>query len=162
MIENVRIGAERSGRDMSSLDLGAWVVFATGPDSLAAKDAARSMVGLYASSMPAEQLERNGVDPASLTDIIAAVGQGRVDRAFELTPPDLADKLSVAGTPEECVAKIRTEIASTGVNHLILAITDAALVKAFSGMDLPGVATMRQQLQLVHDHVMPAFAESTA
>ncbi len=162
MVENVRIGAERAGRDASTLDLGAWIVFATGPDSRAAKDAARAMVGLYASSMPAEQLERNDVDPASLTDIIAAVGEGRVDRAFELTPPDLADKLSVAGTPEECAEKIKTEIASTGVNHLILAITDAALVKAFSGMDLPGVATMREQLQLVHDQVMPAFAGQPA
>lgn len=159
MIDNVRIGAERAGRDMSSLDLGAWIVFATGRDSRAAKDAARAMVGLYASSMPAEQLKRNGVDPASLTEIIAAVAEGRVDRAFELTPPELADKLSVSGTPQECVAKISAEIAPTGVNHLILAITDAALVKAFSGMDLPGVATMREQLQLVHDEVFPAFAD---
>jgi len=120
------------------------------------------MVGLYASSMPAEQLERNDVDPASLTDIVAAVGEGRVDRAYELTPPDLADKLSIAGTPEECAEKIKTEIASTGVNHMVLAITDAALVKAFSGLDLPGVATMREQLQLVHDQVMPAFAAQPA
>jgi alkanesulfonate monooxygenase SsuD/methylene tetrahydromethanopterin reductase-like flavin-dependent oxidoreductase (luciferase family) len=103
----------------------------------------------------------NSIAPL-LTDIIAAVGEGRVDRAFELTPPELADKLSIAGTPEECTAKIKSEIASTGVNHLILAITDAALVKAFSGMDLPGVATMREQLQLVHDHVMPAFATQPA
>ena len=50
--------------------------------------------GLYASSMPAEQLARNDVDPASLTDIIAAVGEGWVDRAFELTSPELADRLT--------------------------------------------------------------------
>ena len=35
-------------------------------------------------------------------------------------------------------------------------------MKAFSGMDLPGVATMREQLRLVHDHVMPAFAAQPA
>ncbi|MQA80590.1 MAG: LLM class flavin-dependent oxidoreductase [Streptosporangiales bacterium] len=159
MVENVRIGAERAGRDADSLDLGAWVVFATGADSKAAKDAARAMVGLYASAMPKEQLERNDVDPAELTDIVAAVGAGRVDQAFELTSPELADRLSIAGTPEECVEKINAQIAGTGVNHMILAITDAALVKAFSGMDLPGVATMREQLQLVHDKVMPAVRD---
>lgn len=158
MVDNVRIGAEKAGRDVNSLDLGAWVVFATGPDSKAAKDAARAMVGLYASAMPVEQLERNDVDPAELTDIIAAVGEGRVDRAFELTSPELADRLSIAGTPAECAEKLSSEITSTGVNHLILAITDAALVKAFSGMDLPGIATMREQLQLIHDEVMPTFA----
>ncbi len=162
MIDNVRVGAERAGRDADSLDLGAWIVFATGPDSRAAKDAARAMVGLYASAMPVEQLERNDVDPAELTEIIAAVGAGRVDRAFELTSPELADRLSVAGTPEECADKIRSQITSTGVNHLILAITDAALVKAFSGMELPGVLSMREQLQLVHDQVMPVFAAQPA
>jgi 5,10-methylenetetrahydromethanopterin reductase len=162
MVDNVRIGAERAGRDAGSLDVGAWIVFATGPDSQAAKDAARAMVGLYASAMPVEQLERNDVDPAELTDIIAAVGEGRVDRAFELTSPELADRLSIAGTPQECADRIKSEIAVTGVNHLILAITDAALVKAFSGMELPGVLTMREQLQLVHDQVMPAFAAQPA
>ncbi|RBM21097.1 5,10-methylene tetrahydromethanopterin reductase [Prauserella sp. PE36] len=162
MVDNVRAGVERAGRDAASLDLGAWIVFATGPDSRAAKDAARAMVGLYASSMPVEQLERNDVDPAELTDIIAAVGEGRVDRAFELTSPELADRLSVAGTPEECADKIKSQITSAGVNHLILAITDAALVKAFSGMELPGVATMREQLRLVHDEIMPAFAAQPA
>ncbi|RZQ60593.1 LLM class flavin-dependent oxidoreductase [Amycolatopsis suaedae] len=157
MVDNVGIGARRAGRDAATLDLGAWIVFAVGRDSAAAKNAARAMVGLYASSMPAEQLERNDVDPAELTGIIAAVGEGRVDRAYELTPPELADRLSVAGTPEECLAKLRTQIVPAGVNHLIFAITDAALVKAFSGVELDGVATMAEQLRLIHDEIMPAL-----
>jgi 5,10-methylenetetrahydromethanopterin reductase len=31
-------------------------------------------------------------------------------------------------------------------------------VKAFTGRELPGVATVEEQLQLIHDEVMPAFA----
>ncbi|MFC7344228.1 LLM class flavin-dependent oxidoreductase [Saccharopolyspora griseoalba] len=158
LVENVKIGAESAGRDWRSLDIGAWVVFATGEDGEAAKQAARAMVGLYASSMPAEQLRRNGVEPESLTEIIAAVGAGDLARAYELTPPELAEKLSIAGTPQECAERIEREIAPTGVNHMILAITDSALVKAFSGMELPGVASTSEQLRLVHDKVMPAFA----
>ncbi|AXK35053.1 LLM class flavin-dependent oxidoreductase [Streptomyces armeniacus] len=157
LVDNVRIGAERAGRDWQSLDIGAWVVFATGEDGEAAKQAARAMVGLYASSMPAEQLRRNGVDPDSLREIIAAVGAGDLSRAYELTSPELAEKLSVAGTPQECAEKINREILASGVNHMILAITDAALVKAFSGMELPGVLSMSEQLQLVHDKVKPAL-----
>lgn len=156
VVENVRIGAERAGRDWRSLDIGAWVVFATGEDGEAAKQAARAMVGLYASSMPVEQLQRNDVPPESLEDIVAAVGAGDLKRAYELTPPELAEKLSIAGTPQECADKINREIAPSGVNHMILAITDSALVKAFSGMDLPGVLSMAEQLRLVHDKVMPA------
>jgi 5,10-methylenetetrahydromethanopterin reductase len=155
--EHFRAGAEKAGKDWTTLDFGAWVVVAVGRDSAAAKEAARSMVGLYASSMPAEQLKRNGVDPDDLKPVIDALGKGDLAAAIELTRPDIAERLSVAGTPEECVAKLRSEIVDAGVNHLIFAVTDAALVKALMGRDLDNVATVTEQLQLIHDEVMPAF-----
>ena len=156
MVEHCRIGAERAGKQVEDLDLGAWVVFATGEDSAAAKQAARSMVGIYASSMPHEQLQRNGVDPKDLEPIIAAIGGGDLAKGVQLTSPELADRLSISGTPEECVEKIKSEIEPAGINHMILAITDASLVKAFTGLDsdVPDTST---QLQLVHDRVMPSF-----
>jgi 5,10-methylenetetrahydromethanopterin reductase len=155
--EHLRAGAEKAGKDWTTLDFGAWVVVSVGRDSTAAKDAARSMVGIYASSMPAEQLERNGVDPDSLKPIIDAIAGGDLARGIELTTPEIADKLSFSGSPEEVTAKIK-EIEPAGVNHVIAAITDASLVKAFTGRELPGVATVEEQLQLLHDEVMPAFA----
>lgn len=157
MIEHCTIGAERAGKNVQDLDLGAWVVFSVGEDSAKAKDAARSMVGLYASSMPHEQLRRNGVEPEEVAPIIAAIGAGDLARGIELTSPELAEKLSIAGTPEECIAKIRTEIEPTGINHMILAITDADLVKALMGRELEGVADVDTQLRLVAEHLMPAF-----
>ena len=155
--EHLRAGAERAGKDWTSLDFGAWVVVAVGRDSAAAKDAARSMVGIYASSMPAEQLERNGVDPDQLKPIVDAIAGGDLARGIELTTPDIAEKLSFAGTPDEVTAKVK-EIEPTGVNHLIAAITDASMVKAFTGRELSGVATVEEQLRLLHDEVMPAFS----
>ena len=65
--EHFRAGAERAGKNPDDLDFAAWVVTAIGRDSAAAKQAARSMVGIYASSMSQEQLARNGVDQAELT-----------------------------------------------------------------------------------------------
>ena len=108
--------------------------------------------------MPHEQLKRNGVDPAEMAPIIEAIGAGDMAKGIELTNPELADRLSIAGTPEECVAKIKEQVEPTGVNHMILAITDAALVKALMGRELEGVPDINAQLQLVHDRVMPAFA----
>ena len=68
------------------------------------------------------------------------------------------------GVPTRLVATIREpteqkvrEIVDAGVNHLIFAITDAALVKALMGRDLDNVASVNEQLQLIHDEVMPAF-----
>ncbi len=156
-VKHIKIGAERANRDWQTLDIASWVVFAVGRDSAAAKAAARSMVGIYASSMPKEQLERNGVDPEALAPVIEAIGAGDLAKGIELTDPDIADRLSFAGTPEEVVTQLKDEVEGTGVNHMICAITDASLVKAFTGQALDGVATVEEQLRLIHDEVMPAF-----
>ena len=62
--------------------------------------------------------------------------------------------MSVAGTPEECVAKLK-EIEAAGVNHMILAITDASLVKTFMGRDIEGVADVDTQLRLIAERIIP-------
>lgn len=156
-VRHLRAGAERAGRDWRSLDIGAWVVFATGPDSALAKEAARSMVGLYASSMSDEQLQRNGVDPGALRPVLDAVRAGDLARGIELTSPDVVDRLAIAGTPEECAEQIRSQLLPAGVNHVICAITDQTLVKAFAGRELPGVASVDEQLRLIHQVVRPAI-----
>src|ERR671916_901127 len=89
--EHLRIGAERAGKDWTTLDFGAWVVVAVGREGAAAKDAARSMVGIYASSMPAEQLERHGIDAAQLKPIIDAIGSGDLAKGIELTTPEITE-----------------------------------------------------------------------
>ena len=55
------------------------------------------------------------------------------------------------------MAKLK-EIEATGVNHMILAITDATLVKTFMGRDIEGVADVDTQLRLIADKIMPEFA----
>ena len=54
-------------------------------------------------------------------------------------------------------AKLKT-LEPAGVNHMILAITDAGLVKAFTGREIHGVADVNTQIRLVAEQVMPAFA----
>ncbi|WP_030485169.1 LLM class flavin-dependent oxidoreductase [Nocardioides aequoreus] len=157
MVEHMTIGAERAGKDVNDLDIGAWVVFATGEDSAVAKDAARSMVGLYASAMPHEQLVRNGIDPADMAPIIEKLGAGDLAGSIDATTPEIGETLSIAGTPEECVAKLK-EIEAAGVNHMILAVTDATLVKTFMGREIDGVADVDTQLRLIAERIMPAFA----
>ena len=155
--KHFRAGAERAGKDPDDLDFAAWVVTAVGRDSAAAKQAARSMVGIYASSMPKELLERNGVDAAELAPIVAAMNEGELAKSIELTSPELADKLSFSGTPEEVTNKIKAQLEGTGVNHYIAAITDADIVKAFTGQSVEGVATVEEQLRLFANEVMPNF-----
>jgi 5,10-methylenetetrahydromethanopterin reductase len=69
------------------------------------------MVGIYASSMPAEEFARNGVDAAELKPIIDAIVAATWPKGVEVTSPELAERLSVSGSPAECAAKLRDKVA---------------------------------------------------
>jgi 5,10-methylenetetrahydromethanopterin reductase len=162
MAEHVGKGAERAGRDASELDMGAWVVTVVSEDSAAAKHAARILVAFYISSMPEEQLARHGIDASELAPVVEALGAGDVAKAVQLFEPHYAEKLSLAGTPEEVVEKIQSDIQPAGINHMILALSDAGLVKLFSGEEVPNVPDINGQLRLVAERVMPAFEPAVA
>jgi 5,10-methylenetetrahydromethanopterin reductase len=157
VVENIRKGAESAGRSLDDLDIGAWVVTVVAEDSAAAKRAARILVAFYISSMPAEQLERHGITIDEVQPVVDALGSGEVAKAIDLFRPELAEKLSVAGTPEECVEKIKRDIQPAGVNHMVLALSDSHLVEFFSGQKVEGVPDIRGQLRLVAERMVPAF-----
>jgi len=157
-VEHGRIGADRAGRDVDDLDLGAWVVFVVSEDSAAAKRAARIITAFYIPSMPPELLERHGVDLEGIQPINEAFAAGDVAKAVELTTPELAEKLSLAGTPDECVEQIKTNIQAAGINHMILAVTDSDLVEFFTEQKVENVPDVRGQLKLIAEQIMPAFA----
>ena len=83
--------------------------------------------------------------------------RGRRREGRRAVQPEYAEKLSMAGTPEEVVEKIKADIQPAGVNHMVLALSDAALVKLFSGEEVAGVPDINGQLRLVAERVMPAF-----
>jgi 5,10-methylenetetrahydromethanopterin reductase len=157
VVDHVKVGAERAGRDWQDLDLGAWIVSVVSEDSAAAKRAARILVAFYIPSMPAEQLARHGIDQAELRPMFDAFAVGDVSKAINMFSPELAAKLSVAGTPEECAEQIERDIAPAGINHVILALADAHLVEFFSGQAIEGVPPITDQLRLVAERMMPAL-----
>jgi 5,10-methylenetetrahydromethanopterin reductase len=116
------------------------------------------MAAFYIPAMPKNQVERHGLEYESLQPITEAFGAGDVAKALELTTPELGDKLSIAGTPDECVQKLRENILPAGVNHIICSVTDPYLVKHFSGHELSNVPDVQGQLRLIHDEVIPAVA----
>lgn len=156
--EHFRKGAEKGGRNPDDLDLGAWLCWSCAEDGEAAKRAARIMVAFYISSMPENQLQRHGLTRDGMQPILDALGNGEIDKAIELTSPEIATTLSVAGTPEECVEQLKRDILPAGVNHVIAAVTDSKLVKTFSGKDIDGVPDVQGQLRLIAERVVPALA----
>jgi 5,10-methylenetetrahydromethanopterin reductase len=155
-------GAQKAGRGIAELDMGAWCVTVVSEDSEAAQRAARMLVTFYVSAMPPEQVVRHGIDPDELKPVVDTLAGGDVKGAIERFKPEYAEKLSLAGTPEEIVEKIKSDLQPAGVNHMVLALSDAALVKIFTGEEIANVPDVNGQLQLVADRVMPAFSAAIA
>jgi len=157
MIDNARQGADKAGRNVDDLDLGAWLVMSIMEDSVAARETARIMAAFYLSAMPEQQLNRHGISGADIKPILDAFAAGDVARALELTTPELGEMFSVAGTPDEVAERLQRDIISTGVNHIIGAVVDPYLVKAFTSIDIPNAIDTHAQLRLIRDRVMPAL-----
>jgi 5,10-methylenetetrahydromethanopterin reductase len=158
--DHVRIGAERAGRDWKTLDIAAWGVSCVAEDRAAARECVRVLVAFYIPAMPVEQVMRHGIAVEQTQPIHEAFAHGDVERAIELTTPDLVEKLSFSGTPEDVVAQIRENVVPAGMNHVILSLCDPTLAEHWLGRpgSYGGVPHMKDQLQLIHDRVMPALA----
>ena len=153
-----RRGAERSGRDWRDLDLADNPLGAIALEPEPAREAARIMAAFYIGSMPAELLARHGIEVTDVRSIVEAFTAGDVQRALELTPPELGAALSVAGTARDWIEKIEGDFLPAGFNHLLVTFADPFLVESWSGRKIDGLPSLEDQLRLFHDEVMVALA----
>ena len=101
-------------------------------DRDAARECVRVLVAFYIPAMPVEQVQRHGIDVAQTQPIFDAFASGDVERAIELTTPDLVEKLSFSGTPEDVVEQIQANVVPAGMNHVILSLCDPTLARALA------------------------------
>ena len=155
--DHLAAGALASGRDPSSLDLGDCVACAISTDGESARAAARAAAAFYIPSMPAELLERHGLEPERVAPIVDAFRRGEVAGALRLATPDITDPICIAGTPEEWVERIRADFIPNGMTHLVLVVIDSPLVESWCGVpvDVPNTLT---QLRLIAEQVLPELS----
>jgi len=155
--DHFKIGAAKAGRDWTQLDLGAGIIGTIGEDSAAARNAARKVGAFYLPALGDEAAEKHGIDPKRLVPIKEAFQRGDIKQAIELTPDDIADSQILAtGSPEEVVEQLRV-VDEEGFGHICIDLIDAHAVKNMTGFDVDGIPSASEQLQLLHDKIMPAF-----
>ncbi len=120
--------------------------------------AARTLAAFYIPSMPSVLLERHGIAPESVRPIVAAFGSGDVAEAVRLTSDDVADRISIAGTPDDWVERLRADVLPSGLDHLIVVPADPFLTHSWAGVQVDGLPDLAGQLRLLHDEVMPVVA----
>ena len=155
-VEHFRAGAERAGRDPAGLDLGDSLLGAIAADGDVARRAGRILASFYIPSMPAALLERHGIDPERVAAVNDAFAAGDVQRALKATPEEVADKIMVAGTPEDWVRWLTETYAPAGLNHALVSFTDPFTLKAWAGIEIDGLPDLAEQVRIVGEQVLPA------
>jgi 5,10-methylenetetrahydromethanopterin reductase len=77
---------------------------------------------------------------------------------LRLTSDDIADRISIAGTPDDWVERLRADVLPSGLDHLIVVPADPFLTHSWAGVQVDGLPDLAGQLRLLHDEVMPAVA----
>jgi len=157
IVENVRRGAEEASRDWRSLEVCASLTSAISEDGESARTAARIKAAFYLPSMPRRLVERHGVPFSEVEPINEAFARGDVAAALRLAPPELADRFCIAGTPEEVAARIKADVLPSGINHVVLALTDKGLPLEWAGIELPGLPSLVEQIRMIGERVVPAL-----
>jgi 5,10-methylenetetrahydromethanopterin reductase len=157
IVDNVRRGAEKASRDWRSLELCASLTSAISEDGESARIAARTKAAFYLPSMPRPLIERHGVPFTEVQPINEAFARGDVATALRLTPPELADRFCIAGTPEEVAAKLKTDVLPSGINHIALALTDRSQPLGWAGIELPNLPDLSAQIRLIGERILPAL-----
>lgn len=103
---NLKAGAQKAGRDVSTLDIASETICSISTDRAEAYRRARIQVGIYASYPVSEPLvDQLGLQKQRLEVLNALMteGPGCLERVVS---DELVDALSITGTPDECRRKL--------------------------------------------------------
>jgi 5,10-methylenetetrahydromethanopterin reductase len=151
-------GAERAGRSRDSrdrLDLGDSLLGAIAADGEAARRAGRILTAFYIPSMPPALLARHGIALDEVAPINEAFAAGDVKRALAATPDAIADRLVVAGTPDDWLRWLTETYAAAGLDHALVSFTDPFTLRSWAGLEVDGLPTLPEQIRLFGEHVLP-------
>jgi 5,10-methylenetetrahydromethanopterin reductase len=135
-------GLARAGRSREGLDLGDSLLGAIATDREAARRAARVLAAFYIPSMPPALLERHGIAPEDVTP------EG---------PDALADRIVVAGTPDDWLDWLTGTYAAAGFDHALVSFADPFTLRAWAGTAIDGLPTLGEQVRLFGEQVLPAL-----
>jgi hypothetical protein len=64
----------------------------------------------------------------------------------------------VAGSPEDWIAWLTTTYAPAGLTHALVSFTDPFTLKAWAGIEIDGLPSLCEQVQLMGERVLPEIS----
>jgi 5,10-methylenetetrahydromethanopterin reductase len=120
-LKQIKIGAEKSGRDPSEIDLASLIMISVVEDEDAEMETLRSKVAFLALLPQFDPiLKLSGLDGLDDIDGIREAGRrGDIEGAAKLVPDELMEKMAIYGTKKECSRRLRA-FEDAGVNLPVL------------------------------------------
>ena len=112
----IKKGLEAAGE--KEFDVGAYTATSIGPDSDAAKNAAKIVVAFIAAGSPPPVIERHGLPDGFNTQMGEFLAKGDFGGAIGAVTDEALDAFSVCGTPDEFIPKIEG-LAEMGVTQYV-------------------------------------------
>ncbi len=117
VLQHVRRGAVRTGRDLSTIDVAACIWCSVSSDRVAAERALREKIAYYGHSLSPLILQRLGVERAEFEPISRAVNvEGNPERAMAMVTPAML-RIGVAGSAAELIPRLEY-LVGLGARHL--------------------------------------------
>jgi 5,10-methylenetetrahydromethanopterin reductase len=108
--------------------------------------------------MPPALLERHGISSAEVLSVNSAFAAGDVKRALAATPASIADRLIVAGTPEDWAMWLTDTYAAAGLTHALVSFADPFTLRSWANVEVSGLPSLCEQVRLFGEEVLPALA----
>ena len=79
-------------------------------------------------------------------------------RRYDARPDELADRFCIAGTPEDIVDRIRSDVLPSGIDHVVLALTNRGLARDWAGLDLRIYRRSKTRSSLIGTRILPELS----
>ena len=143
-MEHVRRGLEKSGRDVGSFDVGAYILSSISEDERAARDRLRPFVAILISLMAPQPTTPIFAAVGLAADTIRAFGEGfaRGKVPADMVTDEMIDTFTIAGSPARCRENL-ARLVEAGMTAPVF-------------FEVPGVAP-QQTMDDAHRHLLPYF-----
>lgn len=116
--EQIKIGADRVGRDLSGFKIAAYLLISIDKDREYARNRVKSKIAYYLGLHGVHDITlKAGIDPEKLT--LFKEGFIKGEYRTDLVSEDIIDMMSVSGEPDECAEKLRA-LVEAGVTEPIM------------------------------------------
>jgi len=143
-LERLKRGAEKARRRVEEIDIVSWVSCILDTETQHAITIMKPRIAHLIGATPMHVLEALGIEGPVISTIKNAYSIGGRQEAAKFVPDELANKLTMIGTPKDCARKVEN-LLTEGIRHISILLAS------------PSWEDKERTLRLFSERVIPMF-----